>query len=138
MGVGGAGKGVALLGHEAGATLRGFLALEQGPRLPTWTVKAACAGFHLVHSRAGSQWAEEGMEGVRGGKEERLEQACAPLWWVPHPLPAHMAGCALPPRGRQDRQRIKPWSLQSGRGPGCLITESLRTSCVKCVSCIPA
>lgn len=38
---GSSGVFLALLGKEVGVTLRGFLVLEQGPRLPAWTVKAA-------------------------------------------------------------------------------------------------
>lgn len=110
MGVGGGGKGVALLGHEAGATLRGFLALEQGPCLPTWTVKAACTGFHLVRSGAGSQWAEEGMEGVQVGKKKGLNRPpphsggsptlCLHIWLAMH----------CPHVGGRTGQRIKPWT----------------------------
>lgn len=132
MGVGGGGKGVflALLGNEVGATLRGFLVLEQGTCPPTWTVNAACAGFRLVHSGAGHQWAEEGMEGVRVGKKKGLNRPLPHSGGSPTLLPGHMAGRALPPRGRQQGSRLNPGHLQSGRGPGCLITESLKAFCV--------
>lgn len=86
----------------------------------------------------GGQWAEEGMEGVWVGKKKGVCIGLRPILVGPPPSACIYGWPCTPPTWEAGQgSGLNPGHLQSGRGPGCLIIESLRTFCVYCVSCIP-
>ena len=112
MGVGGGGKGVflALLGNEVGATLRGFPSAGAGHMPANLDCESCLRGVPPGAQWGGASVGRRGHGGGAGRKEERLEQASAPLWWVPYPSAWTYGWPCTSPTWEATGQQIKPWT----------------------------